>query len=168
MHRTVHHRRALYALSATLTTVALALGACGSGGSSNELASIPSPAASSASISSGSDNGSATLPDSMLESTLGDLKVGEKAMTTPWAVWFDMKGKGHLHPQYPAVSVDEAKAEFAARNGNYTVTMLVERRADGYHIWVPAGEQYQRQDKPGYVGGENLKYIPVVKVHSGS
>lgn len=99
--------------------------------------------------------GSTTLPDSHKERNLSDMKVGETAYTTPWGMWVDLRKHAWLHPEYPA-----------AAHQMGTIEMKVQRKADGYYVWLVPGEDYTPRSEPGYVSPADTKYIPVVAMYN--
>lgn len=73
--------------------------------------------------------------------TLYDLHVGESAWTVPWAMWRDVHSRWWLHPDY---EVDSSPGG--------TVEMLVEHRADGYHVRYPplTKHEWPAKERPGH------------------
>jgi hypothetical protein len=96
----------------------------------------------------------ATLPDDMEASTIETMMTGEIAYTTPWGMWVDSQRRCWLHPKYTA-----------SRHPGGTVSMRVEKRDDGYHVWPPRGEKYQPSDEPGYMSPSDTQYLPVAELH---
>jgi hypothetical protein len=79
---------------------------------------------------------------------LDELTVGEVAWTVPWMLDRDEQGRFWLHGGASAHS---------APGG--TVQMRVERRPDGYHVWLP------RDDRREQIRIDDGSGLPVVKVH---
>ncbi|HEY2088631.1 MAG TPA: hypothetical protein VGH54_21750 [Mycobacterium sp.] len=73
----------------------------------------------------------ATLPPALREATIATMKTGRTYYTVPWAMRADEDGSMWLCPDYSA---------YAMPGG--TVSMRVERHADGYHAWLVPGETY--------------------------
>lgn len=94
----------------------------------------------------------ATLPPSMIATTIDAMEVGDYGYTVPWAMWVDMNNHMWLNPRYPVGS----------KGG--TQNMRVERRSDGFHVWPPAGEEYIPTDEPGYYGQGDSEWIRVVAI----
>jgi hypothetical protein len=98
----------------------------------------------------------AVLPEGLEEETIASMMTGEVRWTVPWAMWADTCRALWLHPDYTT----------SAHPGG-TVQMRVERCADGFHAWPPAGYKYQTQQEPGFHSPASTVYIPVVALHQG-
>lgn len=96
------------------------------------------------------------LPENLEEAAIELMAVGESGWAVPWAMWVDGARQCWLHPKYTVTE----------RPGG-TGVMLVELRADGYHVWPPAGYRWSPQSEPGYVSPHDTQYIPVAKLHAG-
>lgn len=96
----------------------------------------------------------AILPEDRESPTLGTMARGERAYTTPWAMWVDSERRCWLHPGYPAESRPHG-----------TVSMRVDFAYDGYHVWMPAGETWSPVERPGYASPADTEYLPVVALH---
>lgn len=85
------------------------------------------------------------LPEDRLQRTIASLREGESAWVVPWAMSVDVDRRCTL------------KADFGIsdRPGG-TVAMRVERRADGFHVWIP-------DDATWSVGSR--ADLPVVALH---
>jgi hypothetical protein len=96
--------------------------------------------------------GQAVLPKKMQEHVLVDMKVGEKAYTTAWAMWIDESRHAWLNGDYPAEPESEG-----------TVNMLVQRIPGGYVVNPPSDEKYLPEDDPHFVGGVDnaLKVVSI-------
>lgn len=100
----------------------------------------------------------ARLPEDLVEATVEKMAIGEVGYTVPWAMWVDEQRQCWLHPQY---SIHEKPGG--------TVEMKVERRIDGFHVWV-AGLDFKWNpiSQPGYFGGAGPGgWIPVAELHNG-
>lgn len=96
----------------------------------------------------------AILPENREESTLGGMSVGEGAFTVRWAMWVDPQRRCWVDPDYPVTNLPLG-----------TSNMRVERRADGYHVWVPPGATWQPRPRSGHNGVDDSTHIPVVELH---
>lgn len=113
------------------------------------------PSQDDESVGGAEGSATATLPDEAISHTISAMAVGEVAYTTPWGMWVDLEGRGWLHPDYTA-----------SPSAMGTVRMRVERRDDGYHVWLVPGETYTPQEEPSYVSPADTQYVPVVAMHS--
>lgn len=98
--------------------------------------------------------GQASLPLSLRQRELVDLKVGESAWTTPWAMYCDEDGKLKLNGHYSA---------HTASGG--TVQMRVTRTSTGYEVDVSRCKKdpdWDKPGKPGFVG--DFKPLPVERM----
>lgn len=94
----------------------------------------------------------ATLPDEYEEKDkLGLLPERERVYTVPWAMSVTHSGECYLNSEYTF-----------QRSPYGTLEMAVERRADGYHVWLSPGFKYDKRDKPTGSWGA----IPVAEVHT--
>lgn len=94
----------------------------------------------------------ALLPEDREQETIGGMRIGQTGWTVPWAMWADKSRSCWLHPEYPI-----REAPFGTAN------MPVKRDADGYHVNLcGVDSKWDLRDSPGYVGSENLNWIPVV------
>jgi hypothetical protein len=96
----------------------------------------------------------AILPEDFEQDTIDAMMTGDGGYTVPWAMWVDDKRQCWLHPKYT----------IQAHTGG-TVQMRVERRDDGYHVWLVPGEKYTPSVEHGYVSPRDLEFIPVVEAH---
>jgi hypothetical protein len=97
----------------------------------------------------------AVLPEGLEDGGgIGGMMIGEVAYTLPWAMWVDTDRRCWLHPHYPA-----------RESAGGTVQMRVERRLDGYHVWPPPGNKWSVKRRNGFVGGEDVEFIPVAELH---
>lgn len=97
----------------------------------------------------------AILPEGCEEYTISSMSTGEKGYTVPWAMWVDSERKCWLHPHYT----------ISGHPGG-TVQMKVQKRSDGYHVWLVDGERYSiSRNGPSYVGQEGAEWIPVMGLH---
>lgn len=100
---------------------------------------------------------SAELPSGMLEQDiLRNMEVGDVAYTLPWGMMIDKDMRCHLNGTYPAEPFPSG-----------TVSMRVERREDGYHVFATeTGEQFHpRSGGIPWLGSTEQDLIPVVAVH---
>lgn len=94
------------------------------------------------------------LPRNLIDrDTLGHMRVGEVAYTTPWAMWVDADMERWLHPNYVARD----------RPGG-TVSMRVRRDVDGYVVFPPSDEKYAPTSRQPYAGGRRCD-LPTGRRH---
>lgn len=96
----------------------------------------------------------ATLPEDLEGNTVDSMVTGEVGYIVPWGMWADTDRNCWLHPKYAL-----------HKRSHGTVQMRVERREDGYHVWVPPGTTWSVQAEPGYMSPQDTQYIPVVELH---
>jgi hypothetical protein len=88
--------------------------------------------------------------------TIESMRVGESKYTLPWVVWVDLDGAAWL----------PTKAPIDFQGG--TNTMRIERRDDGYHVWLPSDSEYLTPtDKSPYAGSPGLAWLPVAAIEAG-
>lgn len=87
------------------------------------------------------------LPTELVASTIARLKVGQSTYAFPLTMSFDKNRRGWLNA---------SRRMGAASDRN---SMRIERRADGYHVWLVEGETYFAEGSPG------SSYLPVVALH---
>lgn len=87
------------------------------------------------------------------ERPIKQLSPSQSGWTVPWAMWLDSERNVWLHPDYPVHS-----------SPGGTVTMRVQRRVDGMHVWVNV-EDYEPRRYHGYVSPDDTPWIPVVRLH---
>lgn len=92
----------------------------------------------------------AVLPESYVEPTLDAMNIGDAVYTVPWAMWVDLDRRCWLNPKYTAHQTPGG-----------TVCMRVERRKDGYHVWLPKEARY---DPHGNSPADN-RWLPVTELH---
>jgi hypothetical protein len=97
---------------------------------------------------------SAVLPESFIEPSIKDTKIGQTFYTLPWGMWVDLNRMCWLHPDYPVSPEPDG-----------TLSMRVQRRADGFHVWPPATSSYSPTAAPGYVSPADTVYLAVAKLH---
>jgi hypothetical protein len=95
-------------------------------------------------------NGQARLPVALMGSTIATMDFGCTYYTVPWAMWADAEGLLWLHPDYTTETAPHG-----------TLSMRLELREDGYHVWPVKGHAYRPQAEPGYVGTPSRPFIPV-------
>lgn len=93
-----------------------------------------------------------TLPASMHARTIDTMEVGDFGYVVPWAMWVDTESRMWLNPKYPLGHLEG------------TSTMRVERRDDGFYVWLSADSEYIPTEEPHYYGQEDLEWIRVVAV----
>lgn len=97
----------------------------------------------------------AQLPTHLLDTNqLRNMKIGDVAYTTPWAMAVDEDMCCFLNGRYSAY-----------KQPGGTVTLRVERREDGYHIFAPRGEKWSPTSGIPWVGAAGHDTIPVKEVH---
>jgi hypothetical protein len=79
------------------------------------------------------------LPGKYARPELREIQVGERWWTVPWAMTVDLDGTMRLKMKFHC---------FAKPGG--TVTMPVERRADGFYVGLPADEMWERDSHLGF------------------
>jgi hypothetical protein len=94
----------------------------------------------------------AVLPEHLEDPTIDNMTVGQVAYTMSWAMSVDSARRCWLNPRYPA---------FPEPGG--TVKMRLQRRDDGFHVWIPQGETWSVPE--GYADSTRGDYLPVVKLH---
>ncbi|OHA51834.1 MAG: hypothetical protein A3A97_00225 [Candidatus Terrybacteria bacterium RIFCSPLOWO2_01_FULL_40_23] len=95
------------------------------------------------------------LPPHLLKTDLiRNMKISEERFTTPWAMMVDEDMRCYLNGTY-----------LISESSGGTVTMRIERRSDGYHVFIPDGEKYLPSTIP-WVGAKEGDLIPVKEVHS--
>lgn len=99
----------------------------------------------------------ATLPDGRDEDTIDRMKVGESGFVVPWGMWVDLERRCWLHPKY----------QIRSQAGG-TVKMRVERRADGFHVWLPRVSSWTPTADPGYMSPIDTVYIPVAVIEEAA
>lgn len=97
----------------------------------------------------------AIQPEYLEGPSVASMAVGEIAYTTPWGMWVDAERRCWLHPGYPAQHFPSG-----------TVSMRIERRDDGWHVWPPKGETWTPRNQSGYAGADSVtEWVPVVALH---
>lgn len=92
----------------------------------------------------------ARLPASLEQPKLADLRFDEVCFTVPWAMRVDRDGLCWLRSDFSRHEVPGG-----------AVQMMVQRRDDGLHVWVPAGTTYSRENNP-----PNHNDLPVAGIHT--
>lgn len=95
----------------------------------------------------------AILPEQFEYMTINKMVVGDSGYTVPWAMWVDKSRNCWLHPDYT----------LSAKPGG-TVEMRVEKRKNGFHVWLAPGENYSPSSEPGFVGTVD-EFVPVEELH---
>ncbi len=96
----------------------------------------------------------AQLPVRFLETEMiCNMTVGETVFITPWAMMVDDDMRCYLNGKYTY-----------RKSSGGTVTMRVERRHDGYHVFVPEGQKYS-PSAISWVGATKDDLIPVKGIH---
>lgn len=96
----------------------------------------------------------AKLPKRLIKPSVKDMQVGQHAFITPWGMWVDDQKRCWLHPDY---TIHDSEGG--------TVTLRIERRADGFHVHAPRGYAWPLEKGPGYASPADTQYIPVKKLH---
>lgn len=96
----------------------------------------------------------AVLPEKLQRSRVSDLAIGEAAYIVRLGMWVDEERRCWLHPDFTVM-----------RSAVGTSDLRVERRGDGYHVWMPDDAGWKPADKPSYTGSGDTTYIPVVEFH---
>lgn len=92
-------------------------------------------------------NKNATLPVEYLNSNIGMMRVDESGWTVPWSMDIDVDRRCWLDPSYTI-----------HHEAGGTVQMRIERREDGYHVWLDPSHRYTQNSVP-------KTYLPVVGLH---
>ena len=102
------------------------------------------------------NNYAARLPESLLDTeTIEHMKAGETAYTVFWAMTVDGTGRCFLNARYPA-----HPAPFGTAN------MRIERRKEGFHVFVPPGQKWHKTKGIPWVGASPEDWIPVFEIHT--
>lgn len=86
------------------------------------------------------------LSEDRLTRTIAGMREGESAWVVPWAMDVDTDRRCTLRADYG----------ISDRPGG-TVSMRIERRADGFHVWLP--------DDVTWSVGSGMNGLPVVALH---
>ena len=108
------------------------------------------PVAATSELAKESQRVTVTLPRNLEAGSLGSMRLGMTRYTTPWALWADSKRTLWLRADAPAETGPHG-----------TVSMRVDLRRDGYHVFPPRGERYRPE--PGTRAGAGN--LPVAKLH---
>jgi hypothetical protein len=91
-----------------------------------------------------------TLPRNLEADSLETMRIGMTRYTTPWSLWADGKRALWLRAGSPAETSPHG-----------TVSMRVDLRRDGYHVFPPRGERY----RPEPAAPPGAGSLPVAKLH---
>jgi len=86
----------------------------------------------------------------MVEVTIKDMLVGEKAYVIPWAVIVDLSGAVWIRADYPFHSEPKGTAQ-----------ALIEKRADGFTVKVPRSYRYRLETISAEI---KASLLPVIKI----
>lgn len=97
----------------------------------------------------------AQLPLHLLDTDeLRNMKVGDVAYTMPWGMTVNEDMQRFLNGRY-----------HAHKSAGGTVSMRVEKREDGYHVFAPRGEKWSPTSDIPWMGASKHDLIPVKEVH---
>lgn len=95
----------------------------------------------------------ARLPDEWVDhSRIENMEMNQRRFVVPWAMIIDEDQRCFL----------ESDAQTSRTMGG-TVCLPIERRADGYHVWLTRGVELFFRWSPSRIGSG---FVPVVAIHT--